>query len=279
MKKISKQRLLFIIIILFFTFSIAIFSQVQSGLAEIIDPALIGKKLNSGSIYNPDENSCITANYNLLTVLLLENIINGKKTIVYVIDNNPSFKFKDSIIAISSRAAKELGETANIQIAVKITVLKEGITTTSQTSSTSQTTTSSSTIPTTTSSVTTPTSTTSTTLTPTQTQTATESQQTTQIPTSKEMVGEIPIYTSGKQTKNTYYYIQVGAFKNKDNAIAIALKLRSLGYKVFIYFNQLYKVCVGPYSKHEEAIEVRKILSGIFINDKPFVFSSNLLFE
>ncbi|NMC66926.1 MAG: hypothetical protein GYA61_01745 [Spirochaetales bacterium] len=273
----KSRRIIVYFTILFFilNFSLIISSQTISGLVEIIDPSLIGKKLSSGSTYNPDENSCITSKYNMLTVLLLENIINGKKTIVYVIDTNPTYKFKDSILAISSRAAKELGETNNVQIAVKITVLKEG-TSSSSTSTSAQ-------------SQTTSTGQSQTSTTTSQTSTEkTQDTQTTQTNTVQETQTSsnsmpnpslIPIYTGAKQTNVTYYYIQVGAFKSKDNAIFLAQKLKNLGYKVFIYFKDLYKVLVGPYTKYEEATEIKKILINILPNDQPFVFSSNMLFE
>ncbi len=255
-----KNKKLIIIVFFLIFFVLNIYSQSISGLVEVIDPSFIGKKLSSGTIYNPDENSCITSKYPMLTVLLLENLINGKKTIVYVIDTNPSFKFKDSIVAISVRAAKELGETGNNQIAVKITVLKEG---TGIQSSQKE-----------------------------QTQVTSEDKQTINQPqdgqekqvkeqeTKKNEQFQIPIYTIGKQTSYTYYYVQVGAFKNRDNALAIAEKLKSLGYRVIIYFNKdLYKVLVGPYNNKEEVIEVKKIISSIFPKDQHFVFVTNLLFE
>ncbi|MFN3410627.1 MAG: SPOR domain-containing protein [Exilispira sp.] len=261
----KKSKKVIIILLIFFYFSINIYSQAVSGLAELIDPSLIGKKLSSGTIYNPDENSCITSRYNLLTVLMLENIINGKKTIVYVIDNNPSFKFKDSIISISSRAAKELGETGNLQIAVKITVLKEGVSSVPSVSEKSS-----------------PSTPLESEQKPAQTTTDTPTS-TSQAATQTSIMdysAQIPVFLSGKQTNSNYYYIQVGAFKNKEDAITVAQKLRNLGYKVFIYYNnQLYKVIVGPYIKYEEAVEVKKILSSIFNKDKPFIFSSNYLFE
>lgn len=271
MNESKKIIYIFFILLIILNFSLSVSSQIISGLVEVIDSSLVGKKLASGSIYNPDENSCITSKYNMLTVLLLENIINGKKTIVYVIDTNPNFKYKDSILAISSRAAKELGETNNVQIAVKITVLKEG-TSTSATSATNQQQTSS-----------------------TQTSSGNDQTQTTQITSSNDgqaqpqtqtqelftqnITGSIPVFTKARQTNITYYYIQVGAFKNKDNALSLAQKLKNLGYKVFIYYNQLYKVIVGPYGKYEEAVEIKKLLSSILTNDQPFVFSSNSVFE
>ncbi len=252
----DSRKIILLLIILFFLaiFSLSIFSQNISGLVEIIDPSLNGKKLSSGYIYNPDENSCITSKYKMLSVLLLENILNGKKTIVYVIDTNPTFKYKDSILAISSRAAKELGQTSDLQIAVKISVLKEGTSDQTEQTQTTQST--------------------------DQTNQLTSSEQQVQTQTTQTQVSStIPIFTSGKQTNFTFYYVQVGAFKNRDNAIAIAQKLKDLGYRVFIYYKDLYKVIIGPYNKQEEAIEVKKILSNIFTKDKPFVFSSNLLFE
>ncbi len=272
----SREIIVFFTILFFIlNFSLILSSQTISGLVEIIDSSLIGKKLSSGSTYNPDENSCITSKYNMLTVLLLENIINGKKTIVYVIDTNPSYKFKDSILAISSRAAKELGETNNVQIAVKITVLKEG-TSSSSSSATSQTQTSN-TGQQQTSTKTTQTNTDKTQDTQTtQTNIGQESQTVTSSQTSSST---IPIFTGAKQTNVTYYYIQVGAFKNKDNAILLAQKLKNLGYKVFIYFKDLYKVIVGPYTKYEEVTEIKKILLNILPKDQPFVFSTNMLFE
>ncbi len=262
MKKTKKISLIILIIILILVFTSIVSSQAISGLVEVIDASLIGKKLASGSIYNPDENSCITSKYTMLTVLLLENIINGKKTIVYVIDTNPNFKFNDSIMAISSRAAKELGENNNVQIAVKVTVLKEGTSVQpgnqnqQQNQQQTQTTTTSSTNI-------------------NQTNQTSETQQT----AISSLTSPIPIYTNAKQTNTTYYYIQVGAFKSKDNAIILAQKLKNLGYKVFIYYNQLYKVIVGPYTKQEEAIELKKLLSNILPNDQPFIFSANIIFE
>lgn len=243
------------------------YSQDKSGLAELIDPVFSGKKFSSSLSYNPDENSCITSDYPILSVLLLENIINGRKTIVYVIDNTYQYKYKDSIIAISNRALSELGNSGEKQVPVKISLLKMGsgkVETPSTTQNIDSTGTQNST--TTQTGQSTPAS-------------AGENQ--TSINTGSESnlssTSSIQIITGGQNTAKNYYYIQVGAFKDKNNALQLASKLKSLGYKVFIYYNNLYKVLIGPYNTYEEALEIKKLLSSIIQKDQPFIFSSSVL--
>ena len=57
------------------------------------------------------------------------------------------------------------------------------------------------------------------------------------------------------------YRVQTGLFKNRENADAMANKLRSMGYPVAIeMFNDLYAVKVGEYDDLEDATELEQRL-------------------
>lgn len=57
------------------------------------------------------------------------------------------------------------------------------------------------------------------------------------------------------------YRVQTGLFRNKENADAMANKLRSMGYPVAIeMFNDLYAVKVGEYDDLEDATELEQTL-------------------
>ena len=57
------------------------------------------------------------------------------------------------------------------------------------------------------------------------------------------------------------YRVQTGLFRNKENADAMANKLRSMGYPVAIeMFNNLYAVKVGEYDDLEDATELEQRL-------------------
>ena len=57
------------------------------------------------------------------------------------------------------------------------------------------------------------------------------------------------------------YRVQTGLFRNKENADAMANKLRSMGYPVTIeMFNDLYAVKVGEYDDLEDATELEQKL-------------------
>ena len=57
------------------------------------------------------------------------------------------------------------------------------------------------------------------------------------------------------------YRVQTGLFRNKENADAMANKLRSMGYPVAIeMFNDLYAVKVGEYDDLEDATELERKL-------------------
>jgi len=95
-----------------------------TGIAEVFDSSLIGRKLSSGIIYNPDEYVASSNKFDYFSVLLLENLQNGEKTIVYIVDKR-DVKDPDVILYISKRAAIELGEYEKTQIPVKVTLLKK----------------------------------------------------------------------------------------------------------------------------------------------------------
>ena len=57
------------------------------------------------------------------------------------------------------------------------------------------------------------------------------------------------------------YRVQTGLFRNKENADAMANKLRNMGYPVAIeMFNDLYAVKVGEYDDLEDATELEQRL-------------------
>ena len=57
------------------------------------------------------------------------------------------------------------------------------------------------------------------------------------------------------------YRVQVGAFKNRDNAEKLLRPLQSKGFPAFIiYQDGLYKVQVGAYRNLDNAVEMEKKL-------------------
>ena len=76
--------------------------------------------------------------------------------------------------------------------------------------------------------------------------------------------------------KNAVWVIQVGSFKNKENALRLVNKLRMNGYRAFIQHATSYtQVFVGPESKQNSArvlkrqLEMDLHISGIVVSYKP----------
>jgi DedD protein len=76
--------------------------------------------------------------------------------------------------------------------------------------------------------------------------------------------------------KNSVWVIQVGSFKNKENALRLVNKLRINGYRAFIQQASLYtQVFVGPEVKQNSArvlkrqLETDLHISGIVVSYKP----------
>lgn len=97
---------------------------VESGIASWYGRDFHGKSTSNGEIYNMHE---ITAAHKLLpmqTILLVQNLENGKKTIVRVNDRGPFVQGR--IIDLSYASAKKIGLIASGIARVKITALGEG---------------------------------------------------------------------------------------------------------------------------------------------------------
>lgn len=118
----KKNHFKFILIIIFFLF-VSTTSEL-TGIVKVYDSSYIGRPLSSGIVYNPDEYIAGSNKFDYFSVLLIENLTNHKKTIVYVVDKiKPSSP--DIILYISKRAAKELGEIIKTEFPVKVTLLKK----------------------------------------------------------------------------------------------------------------------------------------------------------
>lgn len=120
---LKKSYFIFFILFTFILLFISASSNL-TGIAKVYDSSYIGKTLSSGIIYNPDEYIAGSNKFDYFSVLLIENLTNNKKTIVYIVDKIEP-KSPDTIIYLSSRAAKELGEITRTEFPVKITLLKK----------------------------------------------------------------------------------------------------------------------------------------------------------
>jgi cell division protein FtsN len=65
-----------------------------------------------------------------------------------------------------------------------------------------------------------------------------------------------------KQNQSGKYYLQVGVFRNKENALKLAERLQKLGFKPkTIYTSRYVKVAVGYFQTKREALKTKKELS------------------
>jgi len=80
---------------------------------------------------------------------------------------------------------------------------------------------------------------------------------------------EIPKYLPNPNInlnkKQELFYIQVGAFKNKEYALVVQKNLKKISYSTKIIKRQIdatyyYKLLIGSYQSREEAEEVKRML-------------------
>jgi|YNPMSStandDraft_2_1061718.scaffolds.fasta_scaffold00088_5 rare lipoprotein A (peptidoglycan hydrolase) len=124
--KITKIFLTFIFFLILLQPNI--FSQANeiNGICKLYDNKYIGKYFQSGYYYNPEDLVCSSRYYELYSLLIVENINNGKKTLVLVIDNSlPKEDEKDILLYLSKRAFVELSEIYSNILPAKVTLVKK----------------------------------------------------------------------------------------------------------------------------------------------------------
>uniref|UniRef100_B8DRV7 Probable endolytic peptidoglycan transglycosylase RlpA n=1 Tax=Nitratidesulfovibrio vulgaris (strain DSM 19637 / Miyazaki F) TaxID=883 RepID=B8DRV7_NITV9 len=80
-----------------------------------------------------------------------------------------------------------------------------------------------------------------------------------------ETVGDVPGLQDGDMTGR--FYVQVGAFSNKDNASRLVTRLQGQGWNARMYWAdmvQFWRVQVGPWGTLSEAERMREKLKGDF---------------
>ncbi len=80
-----------------------------------------------------------------------------------------------------------------------------------------------------------------------------------------ETVGDVPGLQDGDMTGR--FYVQVGAFSNKDNASRLVTRLQGQGWNARMYWADMvrfWRVQVGPWSTLSEAERMREKLKGDF---------------
>lgn len=79
-------------------------------------------------------------------------------------------------------------------------------------------------------------------------------------PAKKAVSKPVPVPAEGQ------YYVQAGLFGNKDNAVALAAKIRKTGYEASVKNEEgpdkktLYRVVAGTYTSHKKAVEMSESL-------------------
>lgn len=72
---------------------------------------------------------------------------------------------------------------------------------------------------------------------------------------------------SSRCTCDKLYRVQVGAFRNRDNADRLLEPLLDMGYPAFIiYQDDLYKVQVGAYKNLDNAVDMERKLRKLKYN-------------
>ncbi|MCX8058144.1 MAG: SPOR domain-containing protein [Spirochaetes bacterium] len=217
-----------------------LFSQTNevNGLSKLYDSSYIGKKFSSGYLYNPEELVASSKYYDLYSLLTVENINNGKKTIVIVIDNNlPLSNEKDILLYLSKRAFVELGEISGSLIPVKVSLIKKisknEIENLIKKPSIAE---------------------------------ETKNSTTSNINETSKNLNQ-----NNVEQKEKIYFIQVGVFYVEENYKNVKKNLESYGFNVhvresIINNKKVFKVAVGPYD-YDKAKEILKILQNMGFKD------------
>lgn len=98
--------------------------HIQNGRASWYGPPFHGRRTSNGEIYDMHAMTAAHRTLPMDTVLLVENLENGKKTLVRVNDRGPLLRGR--IIDLSYKAAKALGLVGNGTARVGIAALAEG---------------------------------------------------------------------------------------------------------------------------------------------------------
>ena len=103
------------------------YGYTETGIASWYGPNFHGKKTSNGETYDMHAATAAHKTLPMNTRLLVENLENGKKTVVRVNDRGPFVKKR--IIDLSNAAAKAIGMTKKGTARVRITALGEAETT------------------------------------------------------------------------------------------------------------------------------------------------------
>ena len=102
------------------------YGYTETGIASWYGPNFHGKKTSNGETYNMHAPTAAHKTLPMNTRLLVENLENGRTTVVRVNDRGPFVKGR--IIDLSNAAARELGMTKKGTARVRITALGEAAT-------------------------------------------------------------------------------------------------------------------------------------------------------
>lgn len=231
----------------------------ETGIASWYGPKFHGKKTANGETYNKYDLTAAHRTLQMPSLARVTNLENGRSIVVRINDRGP-FK-KDRVIDVSERASELLGFKNKGTARVKIEVLEiesrqvasiakqghdtRGIEVRHQNAYNKKTPPSA----------------------------APSQQPTSQTYASAGSYQPISAHTSFPRGNN--FYVQAGAFGNRNNALAMAEKLRAFGNtkisETSINGNYLYRVRLGPYLDAPQANEASARLASANIQSPMIV--------
>lgn len=215
----------------------------QSGVASWYGRGFHGKRTANGEIYDMHKLTAAHKTLPFNTLLEVENLDNGNRVVVRVNDRGPFLK--DRIIDLSYDAAKKLGCHADGVVPVALRIVNADSVTNIDTGNASDTI-------------------------PIDQQSGTPGKtETGGTPKKVELKETEKPYVSPTEVPQTKFYLQVGAFSQKDNALRMLknLKLILVDVPFDIYFqNGMYKVISAALPSRTRAEELKKALLDINID-------------
>lgn len=236
MKLETLLKRIFIFFIFLFIFNFFVLTQTNeiNGICKLYDSNLIGKKFSTGYYYNPEDLVASSKFFEPYSLLSIENINNGRKTIVLVIDNSyPLSNEKDVLLYLSKRAFVELNELNSNLIPAKVTLIKK--------------------------------------VSKNEIENIVKSNNQSEIKEASSSNFKSDNIQNKEDQQQKIYYIQIGVFSLEENYKNVKKTLESYGFNVIIKEivlnnKKAYKILVGPY-EFEKSKEILKILQNMGFKD------------